>query len=221
MKKVDYKSLSKLFEKTEKSKFTTFPTTLETYPWYKSILIFIIAAIISLAISFVVMSIIKADPTKDCIVRLIYASIPMIALIPGIYIGTKLLYKIPFSTQIAPVRKWDWGIYIKAFIIVLIVYGLFVLVPVLTSGVTITDNLQLCENLNATLKKNIKGMNLINSSHNNENINEGIDIHVTVSPTVFPPNMPKLFKSNPKETEYNMYPIKRAIARTTSRREGF
>ena len=58
----------------------------------------------------------------------------MIALIPGIYIGFKLLYKIPFSTQIAPIRKWNWGIYIKSFIITLIVYGVFQVVPLLVSG---------------------------------------------------------------------------------------
>ena len=38
-------NLSKLFEKNEEKEFTTFPTTLETYAWYKPFLIIIIAVI--------------------------------------------------------------------------------------------------------------------------------------------------------------------------------
>lgn len=129
--------ISKLFEKNERD-FTTFPITLETYSWFKPILILIIAALISFAISFLVLSIIRADPNTDGIIRLIYAAISMIALIPGIYIGSKLLYKIPFSAQVAPIRKWNWGIYIKAFIITAIIYGVIQLIPLLISrGVTI------------------------------------------------------------------------------------
>ena len=136
-------NLSKLFEKTEKNEFTTFPKTLETYAWYKPILILIIAAIVSLVITFAAMSIIKADPTKDGIIRLVYAAVSMIAMIPAIYIGTKLMYKIPFSTQVAPIREWNWSIYIKAFIITAIVYGVIIVLPILTSGITISNDISI------------------------------------------------------------------------------
>lgn len=127
-------NLSKLFEKNEEKEFTTFSSTLETYAWYKPFLIIIIAAILSLVISSVIFKIAGVNVKAGGIERIIYSSITMIALIPGIYIGFKLLYKIPFSTQIAPIRKWNWGIYIKAFIITLIVYGVFQVVPLLVSG---------------------------------------------------------------------------------------
>ncbi len=127
-------NLSKLFEKNEEKEFTTFPSTLETYVWYKPFLIIIIAAILSLVISSVIFKIAGVNVKAGGIERIIYSSITMIALIPGIYIGFKLLYKIPFSTQIAPIRKWNWGIYIKSFIITLIVYGVFQVVPLLVSG---------------------------------------------------------------------------------------
>jgi len=127
-------NLSKLFEKNEDKEFTTFPSTLETYAWYKPFLIIIIAAILSLVISSVIFKIAGVNVKAGGIERIIYSSITMIALIPGIYIGFKLLYKIPFSTQIAPIRKWNWGIYIKSFIITLIVYGVFQVVPLLVSG---------------------------------------------------------------------------------------
>ena len=135
--------LSKLFEKTEDGEFTTFPTTLETYAWYKPILIFVIAAVVSLVITFAAMSIIKADPTKDGIIRLVYAAVSMIAMIPAIYVGTKLMYKIPFSTQVAPIREWNWSIYIKAFIITAIVYSVIVVFPMLISGIKISNDISI------------------------------------------------------------------------------
>lgn len=133
--------ISKLFKKSEDKEFTTFPTFLETYAWYKPILILIIAAIVSLAISFAVLSIIKANPRSGGIMGLIFTAITVIAMIPGIYIGNKLLYKIPFSTQVAPVRKWNWGIYIKAFVIALIVYLIIMSINISASGAKISNNL--------------------------------------------------------------------------------
>ena len=133
-------NLSKLFEKNEEKEFTTFPTTLETYVWYKPFLIIIIAAIIALVISFAVFKIMGANPNAGGIERIIYSAISMIALIPGLYIGFKLVYKIPFSTQIAPVRKWNWSIYIKAYIITLIVYGVLQIIPLLASGMPSMTN---------------------------------------------------------------------------------
>lgn len=136
-------NLSKLFHKSEETEFTTFPTTLETYSWYKPILILIIALILSIVISSAVYSIIGADRNSDGVIRIIYAAISMIVLIPSIYIGFKLFYKIPFSTQVSPVRKWNWGIYIKVFIITLIVYGVFQIIPLLISGNLIISNISI------------------------------------------------------------------------------
>ena len=133
-------NLSKLFEKNEEKEFTTFPTTLETYAWYKPFLIIITATIISMLISSAVLKIAGANIKAVGIEQIFYAAITMIALIPSIYIGFKLVYKIPFSTQIAPVRKWNWSIYIKAFIISLIVYGAFLGAPFLASGTSIITN---------------------------------------------------------------------------------
>ena len=135
--------ISKLFEKSEEKEFTTFPTTLETYAWYKPILIMIIAVIVTFAISFAALFILRADPRGNGINTLIFTAITVIAIIPGIFIGTKLMYKIPFSTQVAPIRDWNWSIYIKAFVIALIVYGVAVILPILTSGADIPNNLSI------------------------------------------------------------------------------
>lgn len=92
---------SKLFKKSEETEFTTFPTTLKTYAWYKPILIAVITIIVTLAISFAALSIIGVNPKSSNIISLILSAVTMIILILGIYIGHKLIYKIPFSTQVA------------------------------------------------------------------------------------------------------------------------
>jgi membrane protease YdiL (CAAX protease family) len=134
-------NISKLFEKTKEKEFTTFPATLETYAWYKPILIGIIAIIVSIALSFVALFAIRADPRSSTIMNLILSAVTMIIMIVAIYIGNRLIYKIPFSTQVAPVRKWNWGIYIKTFAISLIVYGIIMAFNFLFSGAKITNNL--------------------------------------------------------------------------------
>lgn len=133
--------ISKLFKKSEEKEYTTFPTTLETYAWYKPILILVIAAIVSLLVSFAALSILRANPRSGGIMGLVFTAITVIAMIPGIYIGSKLVYKIPFSTQVAPVRKWNWGIYIKAFVIALIVYAIIMGINISASGAGIPNNL--------------------------------------------------------------------------------
>ena len=67
-------SKSKLFEKSEEKEFTTFPKTLETYVWYKPILIGVIALIITIALSFAALFIIKIDPRSSTIMKLIFSS---------------------------------------------------------------------------------------------------------------------------------------------------
>lgn len=132
---------SKLFEKSEEKDFTTFPATLETYAWYKPIFIMIITAILSIALSFAALSIIKINPRSSTLMNLILSAVTMIILILGIYIGTRVIYKIPFSTQVSPVRKWNWGVYIKSFVIALIAYGIIMSFNFLASGAKITNNL--------------------------------------------------------------------------------
>ena len=102
----------------------------------------VIAAIVSIALSFAALSILKIDPRSSTLMNLILAAVTIIILILSIYIGNRLIYKIPFSTQVAPVRKWNWGIYIKAFIIALIVYGIIMSYNFLASGAKITNNFQ-------------------------------------------------------------------------------
>ena len=133
-------SKSKLFEKSEEKEFTTFPKTLETYVWYKPILIGVIALIITIALSFAALFIIKIDPRSSTIMKLIFSAITMIIIILGLYIGNRVIYKIPFSTQVAPIRKWNWGVYIKSFAIALIVYGIIMSFNFLASGAKITNN---------------------------------------------------------------------------------
>ena len=131
-------NLSGLFEKSDGNEFTTFPRSLDAYTGYKPVLIFIIAAAITLALYAVIRLIIgkPANPVDNLIVT----SFTVIAMIPSIYIGTRLMYKIPFSVQIAPIRNWNWSIYIKSLVVTLIVYAIFVGAEILITGKSIVNN---------------------------------------------------------------------------------
>lgn len=132
-------NLSKLLEKSDGNEFTTFPRSLNAYTGYKPVLIFIIAAVITLALSAGVTLIIGNIPTNP-VHNLIVTSLTVITMIPGIYIGTRLMYKIPFSTQIAPIRNWNWGLYIKSLAITLLVYVIFIGFEILITGKSIVNN---------------------------------------------------------------------------------
>ncbi len=132
-------NLSKLFEKSEGNDFTTFPKTLDAYAGYKPVLIFIICGVVALALSAVIMVIMGMKHTNP-VDSFVFTMLTVIALIPGIYIGTRLMYKIPFSTQIAPVRKWNWSLYFKSFIITLLIYVIFMGFEIFTSGKSIVNN---------------------------------------------------------------------------------
>lgn len=131
-------NLSKLFEKSDEKEFTTFPRTLESYEGYKPVLIFIIGAIITLALSTVIL-IPLGKQSQDSVMNIITTAITVILMIPGLYIATRLMYKIPFSTQIAPIRKWTWGIYIKSLVITVAVYAIIGGIEILFSGKSIAN----------------------------------------------------------------------------------
>ncbi len=133
---------SKLFEKSDGIEFTTFPKSLDAYEGYKPVLIFIIGLVITMAVSAGIAGIFGKGSGNQ-IYRLIITSLTVIVMIPAIYIGTRLMYKIPFSTQIAPIRKWNWSIYFKTLIISLIVYGIFFGSEMIITGSTIKNNLSI------------------------------------------------------------------------------
>ncbi|WP_405290355.1 CPBP family intramembrane glutamic endopeptidase [Methanobrevibacter sp.] len=132
-------NLMKLFEKSEGKEFTTFPKTLDTYEGYKPVFIFIISAVISLILSMIILKF--TGIPKDPIMNIIVTALTVITMIPSIYIATRIIYKIPFSTQIAPIRKWNWGIYFKSFIITLIVYAIFLVFDALITKKPVVNNL--------------------------------------------------------------------------------
>ena len=132
-------NLSKLFEKSEGKEFTTFPKTLDTYKGYKPVLIAIITAAIAILISSSI-SMLTGKQT-DPVMIIIFTTLSAIGFIPSLYIATRIIYKIPFSTQIAPIRKWNWNIYIKSFIITMIVYVIFTGAEILISKRPIVNNL--------------------------------------------------------------------------------
>lgn len=86
----------------------------------------------------------------------------------------------------------------------------------------ITDSLRFSENLKNTLKKNTNGINLINSSLINENIDAIIVImDMELSSTSPPLTIPKFSNNIDMADAYAIYPTKRATARAISLGLGF
>ncbi len=82
------------------------------------------------------------------------------------------------------------------------------------------DNLRLSVYLKKILKKKTNGINLINSSPINENINGGMLMNVIAEPSELPA-IPKFDKIRVITYAYKMYAIKRPTAKATSFKAGF
>lgn len=117
--------ISRLFKKLDSDDFITFPSTLETYSWYKPFLVLILSLIIGTALSSVAALAIPGSISFDNPYFELYTFLTLILFIPGFYISTKLIYKIPFSSQLTYARKWNWKAYAVSVAVALVVYIAF------------------------------------------------------------------------------------------------
>ena len=140
-----------LFKNNENGeKYITFPKTLDTYKWYKPILIFIIGFIIYnvlLGILVVIsgiflpgVNIIKMGNPTPYTYEGILGELVVALMIPSLYISIKLFYKIPFSKQVSPIRSWNLGIYFKTILLAACVYIAYTVVEALILGQTINNH---------------------------------------------------------------------------------
>ena len=139
--------------KASEDDYTTYPTTLDNYRWYKPALIMILSVILFFAFMVVFMTILMLvfpdfnilagnplDYTSYTSIMMLFA---IALLIPSIYMATKLVYKIPFSKQIAVNRKWNWGILIKTMIVSFIVIAIFMVGNILLKDIIIINHFTL------------------------------------------------------------------------------
>lgn len=121
--------LSILFNKADENDFIRFPDTLETYKWYKPIIISILTVIIFLILDVLVLVPIVGLHLDNAgtIVRDSFFLLTLVLFIPALYISTRLIYKTSFSSQLTFGRKWNWKLYIISAAITLAVYVIYFL----------------------------------------------------------------------------------------------
>lgn len=121
--------LSILFNKADEKDFIRFPETLETYKWYKPIIIFILTAIIAFILNALVMVPIVGLhlDSAGSTVRESFFLLTLVLFIPALYISTRFIYKTSFSSQLTFGRKWNWKLYLISVAITLAVYVVYYL----------------------------------------------------------------------------------------------
>ena len=140
-----------LFEKVEND-YITFPTTLKSYTWFKPILVLVIALVSGFFVfpSVLTPLYIIFDPNYIQELKSPLALIPcsfvglsnfvnISFLILAVYIPTKLIYRIPFSEMVAPIRNWNWMALFKSLLVGLVVYGIFEVIYILMVGKPIVN----------------------------------------------------------------------------------
>lgn len=102
-------------EKNKISEFITFPKTFDTYKWYKPIIIFIIAAILTIILQLAVsliFTIVFGGDVIDLILNGGYESLntplgeiitdlSVIIMIPALYVANKIVKYVPSSAFIS------------------------------------------------------------------------------------------------------------------------
>ena len=135
-------------ENNKISEFISFPKTFEKYRWYKPILVFIIGFIIMLLINaalififgkiygwdFIISVLNGGYEVLDTAMGQIFTDLVVIAIIPSLYIATKIVNDRPFSSYASSRGGWNFKLYFKALIIPLICYIIYLSVDTFIKG---------------------------------------------------------------------------------------
>ncbi len=122
------------------SDYITFPKTFENYRWYKPILVFIISSIIMIILSvitlFVFTQIFGWEFIKTVLgggyealngaENIFFSDLMIIIFIPSLYLASKIVKDRPFSSYSSSRGGWNYKLYLKACVIPLILYILYV-----------------------------------------------------------------------------------------------
>ena len=119
--------------------FVTFPRTFEKYKWYKPILVFIVGIILYLIFELLIIVIFSGIYGLEFILSItnggyevmnteigqIFMDLGIIIIIPSLYLATKIVKDRPFSSYSSSRGGWNFKLYFKALIILLIAYVIF------------------------------------------------------------------------------------------------
>jgi membrane protease YdiL (CAAX protease family) len=135
-------------ENSRIQEFITFPKTFEKYRWYKPILVFIIGIILTILFSAVLSVIfskfIGMDLTSSILnggyeilgteMGQIFTDLGIIAIIPSLYIASRIVRDRPFSSYASSRGGWNFKLYLKALIIPFILYIIFLAIDTFIKG---------------------------------------------------------------------------------------
>ncbi|MBO6109668.1 MAG: CPBP family intramembrane metalloprotease [Methanobrevibacter sp.] len=141
-------------EKNKISEFITFPKTFDTYKWYKPIIIFIIAAILTIILQLLVSAIFTMVFGGDVIDSIlnggyeslntplgeIITDLSVIIMIPALYVANKIVKYVPSSAFISSRGGWNFKLYFKALVVPFILYIIFEVISFLVNGPQGTPN---------------------------------------------------------------------------------
>ncbi|MBQ6099998.1 MAG: CPBP family intramembrane metalloprotease [Methanobrevibacter sp.] len=116
--------------------FITFPKTFDNYKWYKPLLVIVVGFIIMLLIQVVITLVFYGAFGSNFIMSIahggyevlntemgqIFTDLGVIALIPSLYIASRLVKDRPFSSYSSSRGGWNYKLYFKALIIPLILH---------------------------------------------------------------------------------------------------
>ena len=119
--------------------YITFPRTFENYKWYKPLIVIILTFIIMLIISgiitfasyqilgreFLVGTIGNGIDSLNSAESIFFADLNIIMFIPSLYIASKIVNDRPFSSYSSSRGGWNFKLYLKALIIPLILYIIY------------------------------------------------------------------------------------------------
>lgn len=141
-------------EKNKISEFITFPKTFDAYKWYKPIIIFIIAAILTIILQLAVsliFTIVFGGDVIDLILNGGYESLntplgeiitdlSVIIMIPALYVANKIVKYVPSSAFISSRGGWNFKLYFKALVVPFILYIIYEVISFFVNGPQGTPN---------------------------------------------------------------------------------
>lgn len=139
------------------SDYITFPRNFENYGWYKAILVFIVAFIITLILTGLTLGVtyllLGFDFIKTLFVggynalnsplTIFVSDLCIIVFIPSLYLASKIVKDRPFSSYSSSRGGWNFKLYFKALLIPLILYLIYIAIDTAISGPKGTPNLSI------------------------------------------------------------------------------
>ena len=139
------------------SDYITFPRTFENYRWYKPIIVFILAAIITIILDVLIVGVFYIIAGPDFLMSvfkggyevlntpltIFFSDLLIIITVPSLYLASKLVNDRPFSSYSSSRGGWNFKLYFRALIIPVILYIIYMSAVTIIEGPDGTSHLSI------------------------------------------------------------------------------